>query len=89
MPVYFNEAGERIVVESLLPVATDPHSFQPVSPNIVQISESDALILNGMEYESFIDPIHENIEGKRVMIEAAAGLEVLKMAEDAYEGEDH
>jgi len=86
-----NVAGERAVVTSLLPVGADPHSYQAVPTDVAKVAESNLLILNGVEYEHFIEPLLENAGGERLVIEAAAGLEVLQMAEEAHEheGEDH
>ncbi|RPH61817.1 MAG: hypothetical protein EHM81_03460, partial [Chloroflexi bacterium] len=86
-----NVAGERAAVESLLPFGADPHSYQAAPTDVAKIAESNVLILNGVEYEHFIEPLLENAGGERLVIEAAAGLEVLQMEEHAHEheGEDH
>ena len=67
-------AGDRVRVDSLLPVGVDPHAYQAAPSDVAKIAESDLLILNGLEYEHFIEPLLENAGGERVLIEAAAGL---------------
>ncbi len=86
-----NIAGERAMVTSLLPVGADPHSYQAAPTDVAKITESNVLILNGVEYEHFIEPLLENAGGERLVIEATAGLEVLQMEAhaDEHEGEDH
>ncbi|MCE1254380.1 MAG: metal ABC transporter substrate-binding protein [Anaerolineae bacterium] len=85
-----NVAGERARVEALLPLGTDPHAYQPVPGDVAKISQSNVLILNGVEYESFIEPILKNTEGERLQIIASTGLEVNQMEEPEEEGqEDH
>ncbi len=84
-----NVAGERAVVESLLPVGADPHSYQAAPTDVAKIADSDVLILNGLEYEHFIEPLLENAGGERLVIEATTGLEVLQMGEHEGDGEDH
>ena len=84
-----NVAGDRLTVKSLLPVGADPHSYQAAPSDVAKIAESNVLILNGVEYEHFIESLLENAGGERVIVEAATGLEVRQMEEHAHEGEDH
>src|SRR5215207_1933941 len=69
-----NVAGERLAVESLLPVGADPHSYQPTPRDVTKIVQSKLLIINGAEYEHFLEALLENAEGEREVIEASAGL---------------
>jgi ABC-type Zn uptake system ZnuABC Zn-binding protein ZnuA len=69
-----NVAGDRIVVESLLPLGSDPHTFQPKPADAVKVAASTVLILNGTEFEHFIEPLLENAGGERIVVEASAGL---------------
>lgn len=69
-----NVAGDRFVVESLLPLGSDPHTFQPKPADAAKVAASTVLILNGTDYEHFIEPLLENAGGERVVVEASAGL---------------
>ena len=75
-----NIAGDRVKVESLLPIGADPHSYQAAPVDVAKISESDLLILNGLEYETFIKSLLENAGGERMIVEATAGLSPRKDA---------
>jgi ABC-type Zn uptake system ZnuABC Zn-binding protein ZnuA len=70
-----NIAGGRVQVDSLLPFGTDPHAYQAAPSDVAKISESDLLILNGVEYEHFVEALLENAGGQRIIVEATAGLE--------------
>src|SRR5512145_1045214 len=63
-----NVAGNRVKVESLLPIGADPHSYQAAPSDVAKIAESKVLILNGLEYEHFIEPLLENAGGERLVI---------------------
>lgn len=78
-----NVAGEKARVASLLPVGADPHSFSATPADVVKISESNVLVLNGLEYEHFIEPLLENADGERLVILASTGLEPHEMEEHA------
>jgi ABC-type Zn uptake system ZnuABC Zn-binding protein ZnuA len=82
-----NVAGERAQVASLLPVGADPHTYEATPSDVTKIAESRVLILNGIEYEHFIEPLLENAGGERLIITASDGLEPRHM--EAQEGEEH
>jgi zinc/manganese transport system substrate-binding protein len=77
-----NVAGDRVEVESLLPFGSDPHSYQAVPADLVKISRSTVLIVNGLDYEQFLTPLLENADGERLMITASNGLEPRRMEEE-------
>ena len=84
-----NVAGDRLAVESLLPIGADPHAYQAAPADVSKIAESDVLILNGIEYEHFIELLLENAGGERLVIEATEGLTPHAMDEHAEGDEDH
>ena len=83
-----NIAGDRLKIESLLPVGVDPHSYQPTPQDVTKIVESKLLIINGAEYEHFLESLLENAESEREVIEASAGLSPRKDAESGHGGTD-
>lgn len=83
-----NVADDRAHVDSLLPVGADPHAYEATPSDVVRISESTVLILNGIEYEHFIESLLENAGGERLVITASDGLEPRQMEEhEDEEGE--
>jgi ABC-type Zn uptake system ZnuABC Zn-binding protein ZnuA len=71
-----NIAGNRLTVETLMPVGVDPHSYQPTPQDVARISESDLLILNRIGLEEALDTVLLNAGGDFILVEAAAGLEL-------------
>lgn len=87
-----NVAGERFVVDSLIPAGLDPHSFEPAPLDVVRISDSNVLVINGGGLESWAQGILDQASGERLVIEASAGLNARKSAEaEGHEeaGTDH
>jgi ABC-type Zn uptake system ZnuABC Zn-binding protein ZnuA len=82
-----NVAGDGFQVDSLLPVGADPHAYEATPADVVKISESNVLILNGLEYEHFIESLLENADGERLVIVASTGLEPHEADEHANEAE--
>lgn len=82
-------AGERVRVESLLGFGVDPHSYQPTPQDAARISESQLIIVNGAEYEHFLESFIENNEGERTLIEASAGLTLRTDTESEHGVDPH
>ena len=84
-----NVAGDLVSVDSLLPVDADPHSYQPTPQDAARINESKVLIVNGAEYEHFLEALLENAGGERAIIEASAGLSLRTDAESEHGVDPH
>ncbi len=82
-----NVAGDRVNVESLLPFGADPHSYQAAPSDVAKITDSDVLILNGVEYEHFIEPLLENAGGELLVITASDGLAPNQMEDEENAGQ--
>jgi len=79
-----NIAGARITVDSLLPIGTDPHSYQPTPRDVARITDSKLLIINGAGYEHFLESILENAGSEREVIDASAGINPGEEAVDPH-----
>lgn len=67
-------AGDRLEVDTLIPLGVDPHAFEATPKDIARISESSVLIINGAGFEPWMDKTLENAGGQRQLIEATQGL---------------
>jgi ABC-type Zn uptake system ZnuABC Zn-binding protein ZnuA len=84
-----NIAGDRLHVESLLPFGADPHSYQPTPRDAAILSESELIIINGAEYEHFLESLLENAGSEIKTIEAAAGISPRTDAEGEHGLDPH
>jgi zinc/manganese transport system substrate-binding protein len=69
-----NVAGDRLKVETLLPVTADPHEFQPRPQDAIKISNSQVLIVNGLGYETWLEKTLQGISGQRQVVVATDGM---------------
>ena len=69
-----NVAGDRLSIESILPIGADPHEYEPVPADLAGISDARLLIINGAGYEESLMPYLENTPGSTRIVEASAGL---------------
>ena len=85
-----NVAGERLIVQALIPSGVDPHSYQPSPQDVARIAESDLLILNRLGLEEALENVLLNAGGDFILVEAAAGL-VDRTEEEGHheDDEDH
>jgi ABC-type Zn uptake system ZnuABC Zn-binding protein ZnuA len=84
-----NIAGDRLIVESILPVGVDPHSYQPTPRDMARIADSELLIVNGAEYEHFLESLLDNAGGERIVVEASAGISPREEAEREHGVDPH
>jgi ABC-type Zn uptake system ZnuABC Zn-binding protein ZnuA len=78
-----NIAGDRLQIETLIPLGVDPHEFEPIPQDVVNISDSDILIINGAGFEGWLQKVIDNAGGTHLVIEASKGLQ----SRSAREGE--
>jgi len=69
-----NVAGNRIFVQSLIPLGVDLHAFEPTPQDVAKIEKSQILILNGCGLEEWFNNILPSLSSGKVIIEACAGI---------------
>lgn len=84
-----NVTGDRARVDALLPIGVDPHSFEPTPQDVRRVADSTVLIVNGADFEEFLDELLKNAGGHRPVIEASAGLTGRKPTETEILDPDH
>jgi ABC-type Zn uptake system ZnuABC Zn-binding protein ZnuA len=69
-----NVAGDRLQVQSLLPIGVDPHAFEPTPGDVTRITDSPVIVVNGAGVEGWLQKTLENAGGKHAIITASNGL---------------
>jgi ABC-type Zn uptake system ZnuABC Zn-binding protein ZnuA len=69
-----NVAGNRIKVDTLLPVTVDPHEYQPKPQDVARLAQAQVLIVNGLGYEAWLQKTLDSLGGQRQVIAATSGL---------------
>lgn len=79
--------GDRVEVVPILAEDSDPHVYQPLPEDIEKLKTLDALVINGVGHDEFIDPMLRAV-GDRTpeLLRPNAGLAMLTGAEAS--GED-
>ncbi len=84
-----NVAGDRMDVESLMPVGADPHGFELTPADAARVAGCDVLIMNGADLEPFLEETVETIGEQARVIVASTGLEsrTPKEGEETHESD--
>lgn len=69
-----NVAGDRLHVDTLMPLGLDPHAYEPTPQDVTRVADADVLLVNGRGFEGWLDEVLANAGGERLVIEASAGL---------------
>jgi ABC-type Zn uptake system ZnuABC Zn-binding protein ZnuA len=70
-------AGDRAQVTALVPSSADPHTYEPVPSQVVDISKADLVLLNGLGFEETLADVIENNVGGVPVVEMSGGLPVI------------
>jgi ABC-type Zn uptake system ZnuABC Zn-binding protein ZnuA len=70
-----NVAGDRLQVSSLLPIGSDPHSFDPTPQDAAKVAGADAVVINSPGFEPPVDDLISGAGSPDLrVIDASAGL---------------
>jgi ABC-type Zn uptake system ZnuABC Zn-binding protein ZnuA len=69
-----NVAGDRFEVRSLVPLDTDPHSFEPTPADLREVALADLVIVNGGGLEGPLLDTLQSAGGEATIVDASAGL---------------
>lgn len=84
-----NIAGDRMIIDSLIPPGMDPHNFELTPQDRVRIEESTILIINGAGLEEWISPVLESVEEDKMVIISSDGLTTRQTSGDHGEIDPH
>ncbi|MDQ4105569.1 MAG: metal ABC transporter substrate-binding protein, partial [Actinomycetota bacterium] len=80
--------GERVEVETVVPVGGSPETFQPSPSDAHKISESRVVFQNGHGLEGWLDDLLRSAgDGVVRVVELAEGLETIENDEHGHENE--
>jgi len=77
--------GERISLTTLLPIGTDPHTYEPRPQDVAAIHDAQLVFINGLELEHSMETVIEANAGGPVVV-VSDGIEVLPFS---AAGEEH
>ena len=83
-------AGEIPHITVLLEPGQNPHSYQPAPQDMVMISRADAIFINGLDLEEFLDDLLDSSGTEAELIVVSEGIQLLGLPDqDGAGGDDH
>lgn len=80
--------GDMIALKTLIPVGSDPHSFEPTPRDIAAVADAHVVFANGLGLEAFLEALITNAGKQTSLVPVSYGIPTLKSTE--LEGEtDH
>ena len=87
--VVHNIAGDRIELETLIPVGADPHSFTPSPSDLTSVAEADLVFVNGAGFEETLLEVIEGAAEAVPIVEASACVEIIAIGATGHMHDDH
>jgi len=82
--------GDHFTVVTLLPLGSDPHSFQPSPRDMALVADASILFASGAGLEEFLQPLIDNAGATARVVEVSDGIQLLDAPPgEIEEGESH
>jgi len=86
--VVHNIAGDRIELETLIPVGADPHGFTPSPSDLTSVAEADLVFINGAGFEETLLEVIESAAEAVPIVEASSCVEIIAIGATGHMHED-
>lgn len=73
-----NIVGENAEVSCVLPIGSDPHTYEPIPSDATKITNADILLKNGLFLEGWLEKLIVNTIDKSKVFSVADGVEVIQ-----------
>ncbi len=84
-----NVGGDRIELTTLVGPDGDAHVYEPKPTDAVAMAGADVVLVNGLQFEGFLQRLVEASATKAAIVELTKGVETIKMAEgEHHDGEE-
>lgn len=80
--------GDAVEVTSLIPIGTDPHSFEPTPQEVVALADADVVFVNGVNFEESLLETIENAGEEMNIVTVSQCVEILPFEHDHADEEE-
>ncbi|MGQ9528957.1 metal ABC transporter substrate-binding protein [Chloroflexus sp.] len=81
--------GDRVQVQTIVPIGVDAHSFEPTPQDLVRVSEAQVIFTVGAGYEEFIDRLIASSGTQAEVVDLSANLALRTLTEAEATNHDH
>lgn len=80
--------GDIVTVQTLLPLGSDPHSYQPAPRDMAAVADASLIFANGAGLEAFLQPLIDSAGATAKVIEVSDGITLLEGSEEDSDAAD-
>jgi ABC-type Zn uptake system ZnuABC Zn-binding protein ZnuA len=84
-----NVGGDQIELTQLIPLGTDPHTFEPIPQDVAAVSDAHVVFVHGAGLEIFLDDLLESAGDAAPAVPVTPGVDLLAFGEEEHEEDDH
>jgi len=77
--VVANVGGDHIALTTLIPVGTDPHSFEPTPNDMAAVADAHVVFINGAGLETFIEKLLAGARERTSVVPLSHGIELISL----------
>lgn len=78
--------GEKVEVSILVPAGVEPHEWEPLPRDIINIQSARIFVYNGAGFEPWVEETLKGIDSEKlVVVDFAKGIELIKEEEGAFD----
>ena len=81
--------GEHVAVKTLVGPNGDAHVYQPTPADARTVSEAEILVVNGLEFEGWLDRLVDATDFDGMRVVATAGIKPISFDDDHDEHDEH
>ena len=73
--------GPFVQVDLIVPVGSDPHSYEPTPDDLFKVNEAQLILVNGLSFEGWLDKLIRNSSAKHTQVLITKGVKALSNPE--------
>ncbi len=79
-----NVGGDRVDITTLVGPDGDAHVYEPTPADAAAVGAADVVLVNGLQFEGFLQRLIEASDTKALIAELTKGAEILRNSEEAH-----
>lgn len=76
--------GDKVEVNTIIAKNSDAHAFEPTPTNVKQLAKADVLVVNGLNFEPWLERLKQAAGFKALTITASANIKAIHHGDDEH-----
>lgn len=80
-----NVGGDLIELTTLMPLGSDPHTFEPTPQDAAAVADAHVVFINGAGLELFLESLLQSMGSREKIVAVSQGIELRRLDEEHHE----